>query len=232
MIKQALRALVATAGIASAAMAQADTVTFNFINSGSPSGGFQSGPITFTGSDGISTLTAHATSTGAPGKTSYLDSSSYGLLVCTGTSTPTGSCGWGYGDEHYVDSAGFDELIMLDFGAMDVTLLSATFYSNWAGRFDLGVDGSLARDEKALANSVSFGAGHLGSAFSFSADSTESCATVKGKKKCTTTEDYFKLTSITVEIPKREEIPLPGTLGLLSFGLAGLATMRKRKPVL
>jgi PEP-CTERM motif len=227
MNSKTVRALAASAGMACAGIAQAASVTFFLVNSGTPGGGFQAGAIEFTGSDGITKVRASATSTGAPSQTSYIDSSTFGLLVCTGTRAPTGSCGFSYPDEHWVDSNGVDESIIFDFGAQNVRLLSATFHSNWSGALDLGVDGGLAVDELALANSLSFGAGYAGRSLRFGADTTTKCRTVRGKRQCSNTEDYFKITSITVDVPGGGQVPVPGTLGLLGLGLIGLGTLRK-----
>ena len=135
--------------------------------------------------------------------------------VCTGAAAPATDCGTAYGDQHWTDSSGPDETVTLDFGSKTVTLLSATFYPNFSGRFDLGVDGSNVLDEAFLASVVSFGSGFAGSQFSFGADTTFD------------RNDRFKLSSITVEIPN--EVPVPGTLGLLGLGLMGLGIARRGK---
>lgn len=207
-MKNLTRAAMVAAGLLAFSAAQAATVTFDFTGARS----FGSS-VTVTGSDSVTTVDASAANTGSD--PSWISRSSYGLLVCIGAAAPATDCGTAYGDQHWTDSSGPDETITLDFGSKTVTLLSATFYPNFAGRFDLGVDGSPVLDEAFLANVVNFGSGYAGSQFSFGADTTFA------------RNDRFKLSSITVEIPN--EVPVPGTLGLLGLGLMGLGIARRGK---
>jgi hypothetical protein len=189
--------------------ANAATVTFNFVNADS------AGSRTFTGSDGVTTIEASATNNSGGALTSYIDSAARGLYVCTGTSLPANpTCGLGYGDTPHVDAVGVGETVHLTLGGGQWRIDSATFHPTLGGNFDLGVNGTHpVFDELALATFVSFAgldaALRTGSSFSFGADDIT---------------DYFKLSSVTLT-----QVPLPGTLGLLGLGLAGLGMARRRQ---
>ena len=148
-----------------------------------------------------------------------------GIGICSGyPGSGTGGCA---NDQHTVDGANNNEVVILDFGSLVVKLTSITFaYADSDDFFDVLAFGNgtdAAATDGGLNKSVSCGASVCTKTnFSIETGSIFGIGAFRDRSE-------WKLQAITFDIIPTTEVPLPAAGWMLLAGLGGLAAAKRRK---